>query len=702
MTRRTKAKAKRLGNSRSRSVPLVSIRPAEEPRPDRPVAALPVDHLSASSMALFSTNPILFKIKNINGDKIDSTTGVSAVIGKAFHHAMEFYYPPEAEGQERPESANMQAALEAGTKFMQEYPEGWIEWSEAVKTRQDAVDRVAFAITEYIKASKYLSERTIACEDKIIAGVDVEWRGQRLRLPVPLKGFLDRVTRRKDGKLGIRDYKTCSRFSDLEKISGRKMIQAVEYYFLGYAKYGEAPHSMTFEEVKTTKNKDGSPQVREYEVVYADNPLYFEFYFRLYEDIVRALNGEMVYVPNIDAMFDGDVSIIAYIQRLDVTEEVAERKKKLGVTTLTELLKRDIEQAGNMRKLLKTVEDQLTQAKSLDYANMTNDAKIATKLLEHGMILKFDSLVQGATVDLYRFSTTLGVKMSRLRQYADDIQQVLGATSVRVLAPIPGSTLVGVEVPRDERRWPALPSRDGCNLAIGETVDGQVRRFDLREAPHMLVAGASGSGKSVFAHAIIQQLKDAGAELVLVDPKQVEFSRYDGALTEREEIEGAINSLVETMDSRYKQLKAEKKRDAREAGWRPTVLVIDEYADLIMASSGSKKTKTKTEEKTKLGKVTTWDEEGGALDIAGQIQRLAQKGRAAGIHIVLITQRASTKIITGDVKVNFPVKAVFRMAKAVDSQVMLDEDGAEKLLGKGDMLFSTDAGIERLQGFNAV
>lgn len=684
-------------------VPKVTVRPTDPDAPPRPADAFPLDHVSASSMILFSTNPILFKIKKLNRDTIDTMTGVSAVIGKAFHHAMETYYAPTDDETGRDEPAAIKATLEAGTNYMAEYPEGWIEWSKDVPTRQDAIELVAFAITEYVKSSKYTAERTIACEDKILTEIDIEWRGRQLRLPAPLKGFIDRVTRRKDGKLCVRDYKTCRSFSNLDKIDGAKIIQAVEYFFLAHAKYGEAPHSMTFEEVKLTKNKDGGPQVREYEVVYADNPLYFEFYFRFFEDMVRALNGEMVYVPNVKAMFDNEVAIVAYIQRLDVTEEVAARKKKLGVATLTDLLKADIQQAGNMRKLLTAVEDQLAQAKSMNYEAMKNEEKIAAKMIEHGMILKFDSLVRGATVDLYRFSTTLGIKMSKIRQYADDIQQVLGATSVRVLAPIPNSVLVGFEVPREERRFPEVPAASGFDLAIGETIEGKIRRFDLRDAPHMVVAGSAGSGKSVFLHSMIRQLTEAGAHMVLIDPKQVEFSRYDDALTELSAIEQAIELLVHDMEQRYELLKKAKKRDAREAGWKPTVLVIDEYADLVMGGAAPKKKTRKKEYIDDQGaKVTETDVDGGPLGIDHHIQRLAQKGRAAGIHIILATQRASAKVISGDIKVNFPVKAVFRVAKAVDSMVMLDEDGAEKLLGKGDMLFGSEAGIERLQSYNAV
>ena len=232
-------------------MPTVTVRASNPDEAAKPADAFPLDHVSASSMILFSTNPVLFKIKKLNRDTIDSTTNVSAVIGKAFHHAMETYYDPDRAGEE---AAAIKATLEVGANYMAEYPEGWIAWSKDVPTRQDAIEKVAFAITEYVKASKYGKETTIACEDEIKSEIDVEWRGQRLRLPAPLKGFIDRVTRRKDTKLCVRDYKTCRSFSDLDKIDGGKIIQAVEYYFLAYAKYGEPPHSMTFEEVKDRKS----------------------------------------------------------------------------------------------------------------------------------------------------------------------------------------------------------------------------------------------------------------------------------------------------------------------------------------------------------------------------------------------------------------------------------------------------------------
>jgi len=679
-------------------LPKVTLTPPSEPRA---ADKFPLDNISASSMIAFSTNPILFKIKYLNRDKIDSATNVSAVIGKAFHHAMEVYYGDQSEQ----EGDAIKNALKAGMEYMEVYPEGWINWSSSVATRQDALERVSLAITEYVKFARRSDETTIACEAKMQSSVDIEWKGQRLRLPVPLKGTVDRLTRDKEKRLKIRDYKTCAKFSDLDKIDGAKIIQAVEYYLLAYATTGEAPYSLIYEEVKTTRNKDGGPQVREYEIVFEKNELYFDFYFRFFEDMVRAMNGEMVYVPNVRTMFDNEVAMAAYIQRLDVPDELAKKMEKHQVTTLTEVLKGEIQSASNLRQLMQAVEGQLAEAKSINYDAMKNEEKIATKLLEHGIILKFDSVVEGASVDLFRYAPSIGVKMSRLRQYADDIQQVLGANGVRVIAPIPGTTLVGFEVPRAERRFPTLPEADGFNLAIGEAVDGNVRRYDLREAPHLLVAGSTGSGKSVFLHSIIRQLQaEPGASLRLYDPKQVEFSHYEGDVTEylsgAEEIKNGLAYLVALMDKRYAELKKLKVRDVSGTKMRREIVIIDEYADLVASAAAPKKKSKTTKTRAKGVEIVERETEGYEPGIEDHIQRLAQKGRAAGIHLIVATQRASTKIITGDIKVNFPVKVVFRMSKAIDSEVMIDEGGAEQLLGKGDMLFASADGIERLQGFN--
>ena len=641
------------------------------------VSAFPVKHYSASSMVRFSTNPILFKIMDINGDRFDTSMSISAIVGQAFHKAMETYYGGNDTMVVTSEAEAIEAGLKVGMAWLEGYNDGFITYTDSVPNKQKALEMLAFGFNSYVSLMPYNNgDELVACEEKLEQNVNVEWRGHQLNLPVRLKGYADKIVRSK-GKLKIKDYKTCRAFSDPEKIDGAKIIQAVMYYLLTYATYGEEPYSMTYEEVKLTKNKDGGPQVREYEMVFKDNDLYFDFFFRFYEDMTRALNGQMVFVPNINAFYDNEVAIISYIHRLDQSAEQAELMKKHKVDNLTDLLKKEIQSAGNMRKLMKSVEEKFVSAKNLNYEKMANQEKIQTKLLEHGMMLQFEDKIEGASVDLYRYVPSIGLKMSKLKGYAEDIEQVLGVAGIRVLAPIPGTTLVGFEVPRKERTFPALPEgTKGFEIAIGEDVMGKCYRFDLRDAPHMIIAGSSGAGKSVFLNNVIKQLIGTpNVDLHIFDPKKVELNQYDGAVKQyvddKTAIKKSLRDLCTKMEERYREMKKLKAKNIREVGnMRYQIIIIDEFAELAMGG-----------------------------EVGESIQSLAQMGRAAGMHLIIATQRASTKVIDGDTKVNFPTKVVFKMAKAVDSTVMLDEAGAEKLLGKGDMIFSSEAGMMRLQAY---
>lgn len=662
-------------------------------------------------MIKFSTNPILFKINYMNRDRFDIATGISGVLGLSFHEAMKVYYGGSDLLKPADEAEAIQFGLNAGMDFLNDYQEAFIRFSATIPNKQSAFEKFTFVFNEYVKTKKYEPEKVIGVEEEIEGIVEIEWRGRKLRFPIQLKGFLDRVDR-EDGKIKIRDYKTCHQFSNPGKIDGAKILQAVEYYLLAYFKYGVAPYSLIFEEVKYSKNKDGSPQVREYEIVYADNLLYFDFYFRFYEDMMRAFAGEQVYVPNVHAIFDNEVAIIAYIHRLDVAEDAAKLMKDNNVTNITDLLKKEIQSAGNMRKLMKAVEEQFVSAKSLNYESMTNEEKIQTKLLEYGMMLKFDSKREGASVDLYCYTPTIGLKMSRLKNYVADVEQVLGTSGIRVLAPIPNTTMVGFEVPRKERTFPKLPGGLGFDLAIGQTIMGEPRRFDIRQAPHLLVAGASGSGKSVFLGTIIEQIsKISGVQIHLFDPKIVELAQYQSLpavveyKTDAKDIDSSLKDLIGEMNARYKCMAAAKKSNISDVPGIPyKFVVIDEFGDLTVGNEileeeietgevyekGPKAGQVKTEtKKTNLSK-----------EISKSILILSQKARAAGIHLIIATQRPSVDVITGTIKANFSTKAMFRTAKLIDSKIVIDQPGAEALTGKGDMLFASDSGIERLQGYS--
>jgi S-DNA-T family DNA segregation ATPase FtsK/SpoIIIE len=304
--------------------------------------------------------------------------------------------------------------------------------------------------------------------------------------------------------------------------------------------------------------------------------------------------------------------------------------------------------------------------------------------------------IPGPTVTLFEIDIAKGVKVGRITALADDLALALAASTVRVLAPIPGKSLVGVEVPNERRTTVTLgdvivntPQGSGSPLllGIGKDVSGTAVVADLAPMPHLLIAGSTGTGKSVCINAILMSLlmrsTPAEVRLILIDPKRIELSLYNGVphlyvpvVTEPKEAASALAWAVSEMDARLKKMQKAGARNIAmynglvQEGRAPEgaeempylVIVIDELADLMMVA---------------------------AKEVEDSICRLAQLARAAGIHLVVATQRPSTDIITGLIKTNIVNRIAFAVASAIDSRVILDQPGAEKLVGKGDMLYST-------------
>ena len=633
-------------------------------------------------MTKFSSNPLLFRIQYINGDRIDTAHGSAPVLGNAFHHAINIYFGTE---QEDP----VAAGLRAGMNFIEEYPEGFIKWSKTIPDRQTMLEKFAFAYNLRVVELKR-NGKLISSEQMIERYVDVEWRGKKVSLPIKLKGIPDRILRDEENRIVIEDDKICFAFSDPEKIDGRKMIQAVQLYFLVYAEYGEEPYKMRFVETKHTKSKDGQ-QTRAYDIIFAENELFFDFYLRFYNDIVRALLGEQVFVPNIDTFTDNEVGIISYIHRLDEPDEVAKLEKKLKVDSITEILKKKIVSVRNMNSLKKAMERSLVEYKSINYEKMENHEKISTKLMEHGIVLHYDSCVEGNSFIQYRFTPSIGVKMKSLNGFAADIEQAIGVSGVRIVAPIPDTMFVGIEIPKKERTFVELTKSiigiKSSGIPIGVDQNGDVIRLPLDDMPHMLVAGATGSGKSVFLNTIIKSILVQGETLIkLIDPKMVELSQFaesvDEIAYEPSEASKLLFSLIEEMQRRYVKLKSKKAKSYKECNMKQIICVIDEFADLIISSK-------------KLENINV-------DSIEEMIIKLAQKGRAAGIHLIIATQRPDARVITGLIKANFPTKVAFATSSELNSRIILDEEGAEKLLGKGDGLIANPkfAGLKRFQGYS--
>ncbi len=344
-----------------------------------------------------------------------------------------------------------------------------------------------------------------------------------------------------------------------------------------------------------------------------------------------------------------------------------------------------------------------------------NKDRIVTTLRSFGIEISSIKATVGPTVTLYEITPEQGIRISKIRGLEDDIALSLSALGIRIIAPIPGKGTIGIEVPNSSPKIVSGQSIIGSKkfqestydlpMALGKTITNEVFMVDLAKMPHVLVAGATGQGKSVGLNAIITSLlyKKHPAELkfVLVDPKKVEFSIYsvlehhylaklpdeeEAIITDVTKVVQTLNSLCKEMDTRYDLLKKAQVRNVKEYNelfisrrlnpekghrYMPyIVVVIDEFGDLIMTA----------------GK-----------EVELPIARIAQLARAVGIHMVIATQRPTTNIITGTIKANFPARIAFRVSSMIDSRTILDRPGANQLIGRGDMLFLQGADPIRVQ-----
>lgn len=375
------------------------------------------------------------------------------------------------------------------------------------------------------------------------------------------------------------------------------------------------------------------------------------------------------------------------------------------------------------------VYDNETQPVVNQEEQQANANRIVTTLRNYGVEIDSIKATVGPTVTLYEVVPRAGQRISKIQSLENDIMLALSAVGIRIIAPMPGKGTVGIEVPNEKPQVVSMHSviaskrfqeeqKMRLPVALGRTITNEVFMFDLAKTPHLLVAGATGQGKSVGLNAIITSLlyKKHPAELkfVLVDPKMVEFSIYkpllkhymaampdqdeeDIIITDCQKVINTLNSLVIEMEDRYSLLSAANCRNLEDYNdkfirrrlnpVKPVenrvtkkilhhhfmpylVIVIDEYGDFIMQA----------------GK-----------EVEHPIQRLAQKARAVGMHLILATQRPDVKIVTGTIKANIPTRIAFRTQSVIDSRTVLDQTGANQLIGKGDLLYSGGGNLTRIQ-----
>ena len=360
------------------------------------------------------------------------------------------------------------------------------------------------------------------------------------------------------------------------------------------------------------------------------------------------------------------------------------------------------------------LEDYQSPQKVSDAEIYDNKCRIEETLKYFGIPIVDIHATVGPTVTLYEIVQAQGVKISKIQGLEKDIAQSLKSLGIRIIAPIPGRGTIGIEVPNRDKQIVSMysaicseefqHSKAELPVVIGRTIQNENYTFDLAKMPHLLVAGATGQGKSVGLNAIITSLlyrkHPAQLKFVMIDPKMVEFSVYnrlerhflakmesddEAIVTDPKKAVCVLNSLVEEMGRRLELCKMATARNIVEYNekfvarrlnpqkghrYLPYIVVIvDEFADLIMTAK--------------------------AVEVP--VMRLAQKARAVGIHLIIATQRPDVKVITGGIKANFPARIAFRVMQMIDSRTIIDQPGANQLIGRGDMLFSKDGELTRIQ-----
>lgn len=681
---------------------------------------LPINRFSYSSFTQLLRNPLIFKMKHIL-NIYDTPSGMSAMIGKACHKALEYRYTD----MEQP----IDEVIKVGMDYLVETSDAYIDYGKT-GSREDMLKGYTQAMNFYF-AEEPTYHKIISVEEKWEAECKTIYGDV---LPLPMTGKADLVHQFSDNPedVEIIDTKFTTAFTNYETEDYIKIIQSMFMYHLLYAVKGIKAKRMIFREVKRSANKDGSDQIRDWAIPFDHEP-YFVIFYNLYNDAVKYLKNDPIFLPNLSDMFDGEQSGLIYAQGLinaDMSDvEVMHKVKDVAYTSKKFIASR--------------LDSDLNK-------NLLPEEKIKIKLAEFGYPVEPIDSVVGASVTQYRFKVSAGVRIASIKKMKDEVAVALGVNGHVNIDLVPGTPYLGVEIPNIERSrvfyTKEMLHKNTLKFPVGAEVNGNNYFADLTEMPHLLIAGTTGSGKSVLLNVIIDAISSQNSKndlsLVLIDPKRVELANFaklphtDGKVLY--EYDDVLKKLLETtdeMEKRYtllekagvKEIKDYNKVAKKKLPY--IVVVIDEFADFMIRTKFSAKSKVSYGAKSKAWMVRIAKKRSGKdisdytkaemrefleelddkeeanrpdANVELLITRLAQMARAVGIHLILATQRPSTDVITGLIKANFPSRIALTTASPVDSQIILGQPGAEKLNGKGDMLFMSPGvkNLMRLQGYS--
>lgn len=607
--------------------------------------------LSHSAIMCFLNNQIQFKKRYI-AKVYDEPSSPALVVGKAMHKMIE----------ERLKGQSIEVAIQSGLQEIENIADYEIDYGKT-GSREKIIDQYQKLSTIVINELPTYDD-ILAIEDRVECELSI--RNKK----IPMKGYID-VVRDLGDTLEIIDWKSVTSYSDEDTENWAYLIQSWIYVQLIEFKYKKPVSRVVFKEVKKTINRDGMPQIKDYVL----DRHGIEEANDVIGRVVKAVsdyvdNPNATYFPNPRDMMNGAQSmhIVAQMEGVTVrTVHTTERREKFA--PVNAVVAEDIADDSG-----------------------SETERIMAKLVEFGVGGRIDEIVKSSAVDTYLLKPNRGVKMSKLAGMGDDLSLALGSDAVRVIAPIYGTQTVGIEVPH-EQSFPTFDGKGSINMIpIGVDTMNNVVYDDIAKMPHMLIGGQTGSGKSVFIRNIIQSLTNCQVDII--DMKGLDFEDLGkNIISEVSEALMLVKKLVHLMDERYKNKRVNAKR---------RVLIIDEYADLVMQTGKEKHEIGVFDENGKLKTKTT------TIDTRKQLEtdlaRILQKGRAANINVIIATQRPSADIVAPIIKANCPVKACLRVATAKNSEIILDESGGERLLGKGDMLYLGSGMVKpvRVQCFSPI
>ena len=669
-----------------------------------------IDSWSYSAVATFARNEKEFERRYIYREP--SRRSATTVAGTAYHAALQLYF-----------ESLRDTGVEATIAEMQEKAFEVIDnmkandWKLGKKT--PTVEKCVEAATKTANAliSNFYKERSLYTSD-IAEVIAVEVRTDQwlvvngVDIPLPCHGQIDLVVRLKDGRIAIIDHKSKSAYTDDAELAYTGAKQAIVYALSWESANPGLPpvDEVWYMENKHSTNKDGSPQLKKMVVVLdPDTRRLYEAI--LYEPLRRVMQAtqdpDYLYTINdADPMADRSElydfwarTIIADIDDFNIPESkkilIARRQRKM----------RDASTASISPKVITSFRKKAATFISYELRDdMTPQEKIEHTLRSFGIMARVAHVLGAYSSTSYLLEIGAGVKIANIASHALDIANAIAVPSVRVLPTLSmhdGHSYLCVEAPHrsgETLMWDAKYLQ-GSRLPIGLDNFGETVVWDInnQSTPHMLICGATGSGKSVCIKSTIEYARLAGvSRIIVLDPKYEFVGNLPGC---------EVISDITDIEKRMKELVDEMQERAKTGASGKTLIIFDEFADAVYSARSGKEPDIK--EMVVVGQ----DRHGmpkKELKVVGRdksleenLKMLLQKGRSLGYRIVAATQRASTKVITGDAKVNFPVQVCFRVPKAVDSKVVLDEEGAETLAGRGDGLIKSPEyfGTVRFQGF---